>query len=279
MQVLGTRAGGFRKKPRSESPIFFQHFRFLRPFLAVDTRTFLYLHVHPIGRLRHDPFPPFRLQDTKFLIPLKKIQLEILGLSSSQSQSGSFALILGEKGGNRRLPIIIGMFEAQSIAIQIEKISPNRPLTHDLFKSFAEHVHVVILEVVISDLKEGVFYSRIVCSDGATTFDIDARPSDAIAIGLRFGVPIYTVESVLSEAGIILSDLDEAESDTEDEDDDEDDDNDTDSPRAARTQPEPRDPSGQVSMEELSKMLSEALNREDYEKAAKIRDELNKRNG
>ena len=88
---------------------------------------------------------------------MKKIQLEILGLSSSQSQSGSFALILGEKGGNRRLPIIIGMFEAQSIAIQIEKISPNRPLTHDLFKSFAEHVHVVILEIVISDLKEGVF--------------------------------------------------------------------------------------------------------------------------
>ncbi|GAB3578180.1 bifunctional nuclease family protein [Hymenobacter daeguensis] len=186
---------------------------------------------------------------------------------------------MGEKGGNRRLPIIIGMFEAQSIAIQIEKISPNRPLTHDLFKSFAEHVHVVILEVVISDLKEGVFYSRIVCSDGATTFEIDARPSDAIAIGLRFGVPIYTVESVLSEAGIILSDLDENETDPEDEDDDEDDDAEHDSPRAPRAQPEPRDPSGQVSMEELSKMLSEALNREDYEKAAKIRDELNKRNG
>jgi bifunctional DNase/RNase len=210
---------------------------------------------------------------------LKKIQLEILGLSSSQSQSGSFALILGEKGGNRRLPIIIGMFEAQSIAIQIEKISPNRPLTHDLFKSFAEHVHVVILEVVISDLKEGVFYSRIVCSDGATTFDIDARPSDAIAIGLRFGVPIFTVESVLSEAGIILSDLDEAEGDAEDEEeDDEDEDSDTDSPRPSR-QPETRDPSGQVSLDELTKMLAQALEKEDYEKAAKIRDELNKRNG
>jgi len=207
---------------------------------------------------------------------LKKIQLEILGLSSSQSQSGSFALILGEKGGNRRLPIIIGMFEAQSIAIQIEKISPNRPLTHDLFKSFAEHVHVVILEVVISDLKEGVFYSRIVCSDGATTFDIDARPSDAIAIGLRFGVPIFTVESVLSEAGIILSDLDETESEAE-EDDDEDEDSDL--PKASRAQPEPREPSGQVSLDELTKMLAQALEKEDYEKAAKIRDELNKRNG
>ncbi len=208
---------------------------------------------------------------------MKKIQLEILGLSSSQSQSGSFALILGEKHGNRRLPIIIGMFEAQSIAIQIEKISPTRPLTHDLFKSFAEHVHVAIIEVVISDLKEGVFYSRIVCSDGATTFEIDARPSDAIAIGLRFDVPIFTVESVLSEAGIILSDLDEGSEETDDEDDDEDEsEGESETPRAPRA---PAEPSGQVPVEELTKMLAQALDKEDYEKAAKIRDELNKRNG
>ncbi|MBB4601304.1 hypothetical protein HNQ93_001335 [Hymenobacter luteus] len=207
---------------------------------------------------------------------MKKIPLEILGLSSSQSQSGSFALILGEKTGNRRLPIIIGMFEAQSIAIQIEKISPNRPLTHDLFKSFAEQMHVAVLEVLISDLKEGVFYSKIVCSDGASTFELDARPSDAIAIGLRFGVPIFTVESVLSEAGIILSDLDEnADEDDDDTDDDEDEDNDQPTPKPA----EPREPSGQVSLDELTKMLAQALEREDYEKAAKIRDELNKRNG
>ena len=209
---------------------------------------------------------------------MKKIPLEILGLSSSQSQSGSFALILGEKNGNRRLPIIIGMFEAQSIAIQIEKISPNRPLTHDLFKAFAEHVHVAIIEVVISDLKEGVFYSRIVCSDGATTFEIDARPSDAIAIGLRFGVPIYTVESVLGEAGIILSDLDEA-GEEEDEDDHDSDDEDDDSPRPTPRPVEPREPSGQVSLDELTKMLAQAVEKEDYEKAAKIRDELDKRNG
>jgi bifunctional DNase/RNase len=208
---------------------------------------------------------------------LKKIPLEILGLSSSQSQSGSFALILGEKHGNRRLPIIIGMFEAQSIAIQIEKISPNRPLTHDLFKAFAEHVHVTIIEVVISDLKEGVFYSRIVCSDGATTFEIDARPSDAIAIGLRFGVPIFTVESVLSEAGIILSELDEAAED-EDEDDTDEDEDDDDSPRPEPRPSEPREPSGQVSLDELTKMLAQAVEKEDYEKAAKIRDELDKRN-
>ncbi|UOQ70319.1 bifunctional nuclease family protein [Hymenobacter cellulosilyticus] len=207
---------------------------------------------------------------------MKKIQLEILGLSSSQSQSGSFALILGEKTGNRRLPIIIGMFEAQSIAIQIEKINPNRPLTHDLFKSFAEHVHVAVLEVLISDLKEGVFYSKIVCTDGATTFELDARPSDAIAIGLRFGVPIYTVESVLSEAGIILSDLDENADEDADEDDEDEDDDSTGSPKP---EPTPRDPSGQVSLDELTKMLAQALEKEDYEKAAKIRDELNKRNG
>ncbi|HEX8425562.1 bifunctional nuclease family protein [Hymenobacter sp.] len=207
---------------------------------------------------------------------MKKIPLEILGLSSSQSQSGSFALILGEKTGNRRLPIIIGMFEAQSIAIQIEKINPNRPLTHDLFKSFAEHVHVAVLEVIISDLKEGVFYSKIVCSDGATTFELDSRPSDAIAIGLRFGVPIFTVESVLSEAGIILSELDENAEDADEDDEDEDDD----TPAGpAKPEPTPRDPSGQVSLDELTKMLAQALEREDYEKAAKIRDELNKRDG
>ncbi|AII50457.1 MULTISPECIES: bifunctional nuclease family protein [Hymenobacter] len=206
---------------------------------------------------------------------MKKIPLEILGLSSSQSQSGSFALILGEKTGNRRLPIIIGMFEAQSIAIQIEKINPNRPLTHDLFKSFAEQVHVAVLEVLISDLKEGVFYSKIVCSDGATTFELDSRPSDAIAIGLRFGVPIFTVESVLSEAGIILSDLDENAEDSDDDEDDDDEDDTNEGP--AKPAPTPREPSGQVSLDELTKMLAQALEREDYEKAAKIRDELNKR--
>ena len=131
---------------------------------------------------------------------------------------------------------------------------------------------------MISDLKEGVFYSRIVCSDGATTFDIDARPSDAIAIGLRFGVPIFTVESVLSEAGIILSDLDEGAEDASDEDDEDDDDDDNERLAPAST-PSPRDPSGQVSLDELTKMLAQALEKEDYEKAAKIRDELNKRNG
>ncbi|MCP2044040.1 bifunctional nuclease domain-containing protein [Pontibacter sp. HSC-36F09] len=199
---------------------------------------------------------------------MKKIQLEILGLSSSQSQTGSFALVLGERDGNRRLPIIIGMFEAQSIAIQIEKINPNRPLTHDLFKTFAEQMSVNITEILISDLKEGVFYSKIMCTDGEKEFELDARPSDAIAIGLRFGVPIYTVESVLSEAGIILSDLEEEEDENEE----------MAVKSTSSASSSTKEPLNQTSVDDLNKMLNEALEKEDYERAAKIRDELNKRN-
>jgi len=200
---------------------------------------------------------------------VEKIQLEILGLSSSQSQTGSFALVLGEREGNRRLPIIIGMFEAQSIAIQIEKINPNRPLTHDLFKTFAEQMDVSITEILISDLKEGVFYSKIMCTDGTREFELDSRPSDAIAIGLRFGVPIYTVESVLSEAGIILSDLEDEEEENEEM---------TVKSTSSSASPSAKESLSQTSVEELNKLLNEALEKEDYERAAKIRDELNKRN-
>ncbi|RNI28967.1 bifunctional nuclease family protein [Rufibacter latericius] len=203
---------------------------------------------------------------------MKKIELEILGLSSSQSQSGSFALVLGEKEGSRRLPIIIGMFEAQSIAIQIEKINPTRPLTHDLFKSFALQMEVNVQEIMISDLKEGVFFSKIVCTDGEKEFELDARPSDAIAIGLRFGVPIYTVESVLSEAGIILSDMEE------DEDEEETDEIPTTSSASATPSSSGKSNLKEISVEELNTMLNDALEKEDYERAAKIRDELNKRN-
>lgn len=199
---------------------------------------------------------------------MDKIELEILGLSSSQSQSGSFALVLGETVGNRRLPIIIGMFEAQAIAIEIEKIVPNRPMTHDLFKSFAHSFNYTVEEIVISDLKEGVFFAKIVCSDSGRTVEIDARPSDAIAIGLRFSVPIYTYESVLSEAGIVLTD-EEGE-------------------REGYPEPaEERSPSSNkpfkeqlkdLSSDRLQNMLDEALKNEDYEKAAHIRDEMNRRN-
>ncbi|SDM22757.1 hypothetical protein SAMN05421823_111161 [Catalinimonas alkaloidigena] len=192
--------------------------------------------------------------------------MEILGLSSSQSQSGSFALVLGEEAGNRRLPIIIGMFEAQAIAIEIEKITPNRPMTHDLFSSFAKSFGFMVEEIVVSDLREGVFYAKIVCSDGVKTREIDARPSDAIAIGLRFGVPIYTYENILSEAGIVLSDYSDEEKERES------------TVRKANKSRSEEERLKNTSSEQLKTMLDEALGKEDYERAAKIRDELNRRN-
>ncbi len=189
-----------------------------------------------------------------------KIKLEILGLSSSQSQSGSFALVLGEAGGNRRLPIIIGMFEAQAIAIEIEKIVPNRPMTHDLFKAFSHNFDIDIKEVYISDLKEGVFFARIICEHNGKVFEIDSRPSDAIAIGLRFNVDFYTNENILTEAGIVLTDEFEEEITQ------------TETPKMEKTSIE------DLSSSELEKLLTDALDQEDYEKAARIRDVLNKRN-
>lgn len=205
---------------------------------------------------------------------MEKIKLEILGLSSSQSQSGSFALVLGEEGGNRRLPIIIGMFEAQAIAIEIEKIIPNRPMTHDLFKSFAMGFNFTVEEILISDLKEGVFFAKIICSDGVKTIEIDARPSDAIAVGLRFDVPIYTYENILSEAGIVLSDLNEEESEEPKEEA-------TKEKKEKKTTTKSKTTADQIkdtSSDQLRTMLQEALDKEDYEKAARIRDELNRRN-
>ena len=189
-----------------------------------------------------------------------KIKLEILGLSSSQSQSGSFALVLGEVEGNRRLPIIIGMFEAQAIAIEIEKIVPNRPMTHDLFKAFAHNLDIKIKEVYISDLKEGVFFARIICESNDQTFEVDSRPSDAIAIGLRFNVDFYTNDDILTEAGIVLTDEYEEEM--------------THPEIEKQQKPNLED----MSSVELEKILSEALEKEDYERAARVRDVLNKRN-
>lgn len=200
---------------------------------------------------------------------MEKIKLDILGLSSSQSQSGSFALVLGETNGKRRLPIIIGMFEAQAIAIEIEKIIPNRPMTHDLFKSFAQSFDFEVEEILISDLKEGVFFAKIVCTNGVKQIDVDARPSDAIAIGLRFNVPIYTYETVLAEAGIVLTDETEEEEEAA-------------APpkkEATRRSSKPeKEQLKDLSNDKLNKMLEDALANEDYEKAAKIRDEMNRRN-
>jgi len=207
---------------------------------------------------------------------VEKIRLEIIGLSSSQSQTGSFALVLGEVNGNRRLPIIIGMFEAQAIAIEIEKVIPNRPMTHDLFKSFASAFHFNVEEIVISDLKEGVFFAKIICSDGIKNIEIDARPSDAIAVGLRFDVPIFSYESILSEAGIVLNDeTDESEEEEEEEDMEE--------ATVSSSKPETpiigrEDQIKNMSLDQLQAMLDDAIEKEDYEKAARVRDEMNKRN-
>ena len=200
---------------------------------------------------------------------MKKIKLEILGLSSSQSQTGSFALVLGEAEGNRRLPIIIGMFEAQAIAIEIEKIIPNRPMTHDLFKSFANSFHFHVDEIVISDLKEGVFFAKIVCTDGLKKSEIDARPSDAIAVGLRFDAPIFTFENILAEAGIVLTDEEEeekAEAKTEKK------------VKVKKESSKKGDDFKSYSVDKLNELLKDAIEKEDYERAAKIRDELGKRN-
>ena len=202
---------------------------------------------------------------------MKKIKLEILGLSSSQSQTGSFALVLGETDGNRRLPIIIGMFEAQAIAIEIEKITPNRPMTHDLFKAFGNTFHFHVEEIVISDLKEGVFFAKIVASDGLKKYEVDARPSDAIAIGLRFDAPIFTYENILAEAGIVLTDQEEEEEKDRIE---------KKEPKA-RTKKEPAKKSDDIknfTVDKLQELLKEAIANEDYERAAKLRDELGKRN-
>src|SRR3954469_7729721 len=135
---------------------------------------------------------------------MKKTKLEIVGLSYSQTQSGAYALVLGETKGKRRLPIIIGGFEAQAIAIELEKMTPSRPLTHDLFKTFAEGFNISVSEVIIYNLVEGIFFAKLICTDGSKEVEIDARTSDAIALAVRFSCPINTYEFILSQAGIIL---------------------------------------------------------------------------
>jgi len=197
---------------------------------------------------------------------VKKVKLEILGLSPSPSQQGSFALILGEEMGNRRLPIIIGVFEAQAIAVQMEAIAPNRPMTHDLFKSFANALKFTVKEVVISDLREGIFFAKILCGDSLSDVEVDARPSDAIAIALRFDAPIYIADHILEEAGIVNA---PNEDDLLSEDVSEE----ADSRKMSFS-----DQIRGMSTEKLQKMLEEALQNEEYEKAAQLRDELGRRN-
>jgi len=199
---------------------------------------------------------------------MKKIKLDIVGLSYSQTQSGAYALVLGEISGRRRLPIIIGSFEAQAIAIEIEKMTPSRPLTHDLFKSFADAYHIVVQEIIIYNLVDGIFYSKLVCSDGKKIIEIDARTSDAIAIAVRFDCPIYTYEFILSTAGIVIEGNDFVYLENMNE-----------NPEEKTVTAAASSPTGftSLSTEELNTKLQEALFEEAYEKAAKIRDELNRR--
>lgn len=194
---------------------------------------------------------------------MEKIKLEIVGLSYSQTQSGAYALVLGETIGKRRLPIIIGGFEAQAIAIELEKMQPTRPLTHDLFKSFAESFEINITEVIVYNLVEGIFFAKLICNNGGEEIEIDARTSDAIALAVRFNCPIYTYEFILSSAGIILEEkegesLEGAEIDL-------------DELTGGGSDPQ------SSTMEELQETLQEALDREDYEAASKIRDEIKRR--
>jgi bifunctional DNase/RNase len=187
---------------------------------------------------------------------MNKVFLNVLGISYSQTQSGAYALILGEEKGNRRIPIIIGGFEAQAIAIQLEGLKPPRPLTHDLFFTFATEYNIMVESVYIFRLEEGIFYSKLICNNGISQVEMDARTSDAIALALRFQCPIYTTEEIISRAGIIF------ENDPKQ------------NQRAKDTSP--KDLSSQP-VSELENLLNEAVQNEDYERASKIRDEIKRK--
>jgi bifunctional DNase/RNase len=202
---------------------------------------------------------------------MNKIKLNVLGISYSQTQSGAYALVLTEENGDRRIPIIVGGFEAQSIAIQLEGLKPPRPLTHDLFLNFAVSFKIDILEVNIHKLEEGVFYSKLLCDDGKNKVTVDARTSDAIALALRFKCPIYTTEEIMERAGIVL-DLGKETKVKENEK----------APSQGKSVPSPTpvqisEEFKEYTDEELQQSLHEAIGKEDYERASLIRDELNKR--
>lgn len=204
---------------------------------------------------------------------MRTVLLNIIGLTYSQSQSNAYALLLGEEEGPRRLPIVIGAFEAQSIAIALEKeLMPPRPLTHDLFTSLALSYNIYIKEVMIHKLKEGIFYSYLVCEMDGEIKQIDSRTSDAVALALRFNCPIYTYESILDQAGVILDD--EAKEPAQIE---------TTVPSSTETVDSQPDTSKEDNLSRLSdkaiqNRLNRAIENEDYELAAVLRDELNKRN-
>ncbi len=193
---------------------------------------------------------------------MRKIELEIVALSHSITQTHSYAVVLGEKKGLRRLPIVIGGFEAQAIAVALEHMQPSRPLTHDLMKNFMNAFNVELQEIIISDLQEGIFYSKLVCFTEHDTVEIDSRTSDALALAVRFGCPIYTYEHILENAGILMEDGGKKQK-----------------AEAVGVEDETsnREDLSNMSLEELQNLLNDVLEHEDYIRAIAIRDEMNKR--
>src|SRR5690606_21400815 len=196
------------------------------------------------------------------------------GLSYSQTQSGAYALVLGETGGNRRLPIIIGGFEAQAIAVEIEKMQPSRPLTHDLFKTFADNFDIEIQEVLIYNLIDGIFFAKLICSNGSKTMDIDSRTSDAVALAVRFGAPIYVYDFIMDAAGIVIESNDFAFLENLEGVPKENTMTSVEPPEAGGV---PKSPYTNLSDEQLEANLKKAIEAEQYETAAKIRDEIDRR--
>jgi len=199
-----------------------------------------------------------------YCVRMKKIELEIVALSHSITQTHSYAVVLGEVNGLRRLPIVIGGFEAQAIAVALERMQPSRPLTHDLMKNFMNAFNVELMEIVINDLQEGIFYSKLVCVSENDTVEIDSRTSDALALAVRFGCPIYTYEHILESAGILMEDTS------------------TKKKKAGATVTTEKETTSTddlkaLSVDELNTLLNEVLEQEDYIRAIAIRDEINSR--
>ena len=193
---------------------------------------------------------------------MKKIELEIVALSHSITQTHSYAVVLGEVNGLRRLPIVIGGFEAQAIAVALERMSPSRPLTHDLMKNFMMAFNVELHEVVINDLQEGIFYSKLVCSSANDTVEIDSRTSDALALAVRFGCSIYTYDTILDQAGILMEDDGKKKKATA---------------ASVTSESSGSDDLKNLSLEDLDALLNEVLDQEDYIRAIAIRDEIKSR--
>jgi bifunctional DNase/RNase len=198
---------------------------------------------------------------------MKKIELEIVALSHSITQTHSYAVVLGEVNGLRRLPIVIGGFEAQAIAVALEKMQPSRPLTHDLMKNFMNAFAIDLLEIIITDLQEGIFYSKLVCSTENDTIEIDSRTSDAIALAVRFGCPIYTFENILESAGILMEDSGSGTKKKKAKQE----------VMVAEDEPTGHEDLKTMTLDDLNTLLGQVLEKEDYIRAIAIRDEINSR--